>query len=56
MTTDKKRSAYFNALELEVLMLAYGEYEEVFRRRCNTAAAAKEREAAWEKIAERVNA
>ncbi|KAK0142791.1 hypothetical protein N1851_019264 [Merluccius polli] len=32
MTTEKKRSTYFNALELEVLMLAYGEYEHIFRR------------------------
>ncbi|KAK0133438.1 Transposable element Tcb2 transposase [Merluccius polli] len=44
MTTETKRSTYFNALELEVLMLAYGEYEHIFRRRCNTAAAVKERE------------
>ncbi|KAK0150217.1 hypothetical protein N1851_008870 [Merluccius polli] len=44
MTTETKRSTFFNALELEVLMLAYGEYEPIFRRRCNTAAAAKERE------------
>ncbi|KAK0146638.1 hypothetical protein N1851_014035 [Merluccius polli] len=43
MTTETKRS-YFNVLELEVLMLAYGEYEHIFYRRCNTAAAAKERE------------
>ncbi|KAK0144351.1 hypothetical protein N1851_017277 [Merluccius polli] len=43
MTTETKRSTYFNALELEVLMLAYGEYEHIFCRRCNTAAA-KERQ------------
>ena len=43
-------------LELEVLMQAYGDYEHIFRRRCNTAAAAKDRETAWEKIAARVNA
>ena len=55
MTTETKRSTYFNALELEVLMLAYGEYEHLFRRRCNTAAAAKERETR-ENIAARVNA
>ncbi|KAK0152851.1 hypothetical protein N1851_005488 [Merluccius polli] len=54
MTTERKRSTYFNALELEVLMLAYGKYEHIFRRKSNTAAAAKEREAAWEKIAARV--
>ncbi|KAK0147273.1 hypothetical protein N1851_013314 [Merluccius polli] len=56
MTTDRKRSTYFNTLELEVLMLAYADYEHIFRRKSNTAAAAKEREAAWEKIAARVNA
>ena len=31
MTTETKRSTYFNALELEVLMLACGEYEHLFR-------------------------
>ncbi|KAK0131223.1 hypothetical protein N1851_034089 [Merluccius polli] len=41
---ETKRSTYFNVLELEVLMPAYGKYEHIFRRRCNTAAAAKERE------------
>ncbi|KAK0139203.1 hypothetical protein N1851_024130 [Merluccius polli] len=49
MTTEKKRSTYFSAMELEVLMLAYGEYDHIFRRNTNTAAAAKERETAWEK-------
>ncbi|KAK0141462.1 hypothetical protein N1851_021438 [Merluccius polli] len=53
---ERKRSTYFNTLELEVLMLAYADYEHIFRRKSNTAAAAKEREAAWEKIAARVNA
>ena len=56
MTTEQKRSIYFTPVELEVLMLAYGEYENIFRRKSNTAAAAKERETAWEKIAARVNA
>ncbi|KAK0155341.1 hypothetical protein N1851_002298 [Merluccius polli] len=50
MTTETKRSTYFNALELEVLMLAYGEYEHIFRRRCNTTAAAKERETQGRKL------
>ncbi|XP_058503439.1 uncharacterized protein LOC131471124 [Solea solea] len=53
---EKKRSTYFSEKELEILMLAYGEYEHIFRRKCNTAAAAKERETTWEKIAARVNA
>ncbi|XP_059215854.1 uncharacterized protein LOC131993817 [Centropristis striata] len=57
MTTEKKqRSTYFTAVELEILMQSYGEYEHIFRRKSNTAAAAKERETAWEKIAARVNA
>jgi len=56
MTTETKRATYFTPLELEVLMQAYGEHEHVFRRKCNTVAATKERETAWEKIAARVNA
>ncbi|XP_030289826.1 uncharacterized protein LOC115591728 isoform X2 [Sparus aurata] len=56
MTTEKKRSSYFTQIELEVLMQAYVEYEHIFRRKSNTAAAAKERETAWEEIAARVNA
>ena len=35
---------------------AYGDFEHVFLQKCNTAAAAREREAAWEKVAARVNA
>ena len=42
-------------MELEVLLQAYGEYDHVFRRKCNTIAAAKERKTTWEKIAARVN-
>ena len=36
-------------------MQAYVECEHIFRRKSNTAAAAKERETAWEEIAARVN-
>lgn len=53
---DKKRSSYFSPAELDVLMQAYGEYEHIFKKKSNTAAAAKDRELAWEKIAARVNA
>ncbi|XP_041653887.1 uncharacterized protein LOC121516593 [Cheilinus undulatus] len=53
---DKKRSSYFTMLELEILMKSYSEYEHIFRRKSNTAAAAREREAAWEDIAARINA
>ncbi len=55
-TADRKRSAYFTPLELEILTRTYGEYEHIFRNKSNTAAAAKERELAWKKIAARVNA
>ena len=56
MTTENKRATYFTAMELEVLLQAYSESEHVFRRKCNTVAAAKERETSWEKVAARVNA
>ncbi len=52
----KKRSTYFSPAELDVLLQAYGEYEHIFRKKSNTATAAKEREFAWEKIAAPVNA
>jgi len=56
MTTKNKRTTYFTAIELVVLLQAYGEYEHVFHRKCSTVAAEKERETAWEKVAARVNA
>ncbi|KAK0130868.1 hypothetical protein N1851_034455 [Merluccius polli] len=56
MATGKRRATYFNNVEIETLMHAYGEYLHVFRKKSNTAAATKERETAWEKIASRVNA
>ena len=56
MATGKRRATFFTPLELEILMRSYGEFEHVFRRKCNTAAAAKERETAWENIGARVNA
>jgi len=37
-------------MELEVLLQSYSEYEHIFRRKCNTAAVAKERETALEKL------
>ncbi|KAL0969847.1 hypothetical protein UPYG_G00233160 [Umbra pygmaea] len=52
----KTRTAYFTPVELEILMTAYAAYEPTFKRKSNTMAAAKERELAWQKIAERVNA
>ena len=56
-TREKKRPTYFTPVELEVLMNAYSEYEHIFRKKKNnTAAAAKEREASWEETAARVKA
>uniref|UniRef100_A0A1A7WR44 Myb/SANT-like DNA-binding domain-containing protein n=2 Tax=Iconisemion striatum TaxID=60296 RepID=A0A1A7WR44_9TELE len=56
MNACKKRSSYFTSLEQDVLLQTYEEYGHVFRKKSNTAAASKERKAAWEKIAARVNA
>ncbi|KAI5620465.1 hypothetical protein C0J50_19932, partial [Silurus asotus] len=49
-----KRASYFTEVELEVLMHAYEEFKPIKRR--NTAASAKARELAWQKIPDRVNA
>jgi len=56
MATGKRRATFFINLELEILTRSYGEFQPVFRKKCNTAAAAKERETAWENIAARVSA
>nr|XP_057947382.1 uncharacterized protein LOC131140718 isoform X2 [Doryrhamphus excisus] len=55
-TSPKKRSAYFTPSELEILTQSYGAFEHIFKRKSNTVAAVKERVAAWQKIADRVNA
>ncbi|XP_021166208.2 uncharacterized protein LOC105917517 [Fundulus heteroclitus] len=51
----KKRASYFTALERRVLLQAYEEHGDIFREKSNKAAASKAREAAWKKIAARVN-
>jgi len=56
MAMGKRRTMFFTNLKLEILMHTCGEFQQVFRKKCNTAAAAKERETAWENIAARVNA
>ena len=38
----------FHPTEIGNINALTGEFEHVFRRKCNTAAAAKEREIAWE--------
>ena len=55
MAKGKRRATFFTNLEL-VLMCSYGTFKHVFRKKCNTAAVAKERETAWENIAARVSA
>lgn len=55
-TAEKNRPSYFTLLELEVLMHIFGEYYPIFFKKSHTVAAAKEREAAWKKIAAQVNA
>ncbi|KAK0150840.1 hypothetical protein N1851_008039 [Merluccius polli] len=46
MATGKRRATFFNNVELEMLMHAYGEFQHDFRKKSNTAAATKERETA----------
>ena len=53
---EKKRATYFGETELEVLMLAYEDYKPIITKKSNTAASAKERQLAWQKITDRVNA
>ncbi|XP_061788828.1 uncharacterized protein [Nerophis lumbriciformis] len=55
-TCQKKRSAYFTPLELEILTESYSAFEDIFQRKSNSVSAVKEREAAWRTIADRVNA
>ena len=55
-STNKPRSSYFSPAELQILMTAYAESEHIYLLKSNTMAAAKKRELAWEKIADRVNA
>ncbi|MGH0139152.1 UNVERIFIED_CONTAM: hypothetical protein FKN15_057976 [Acipenser sinensis] len=58
MATGEKRArtSYFSPVAIEILMNAYAEYEYIFKKKSNTVPAAKERELAWQKIADRVNA
>ena len=53
---EKQRAAFFSPAEQEVLMRAYQDYRPIFLMKSNTTVASKEREMAWQKIADRVNA
>ncbi|XP_057681224.1 uncharacterized protein LOC130909133 [Corythoichthys intestinalis] len=55
MAIHKKRSSYFSPLELQVLLEAYKERENIIRMKSNTAVAAKARKVAWQEIAAKVN-
>ncbi len=55
MAMGKRWAAFLTLLEMDTLMRSYGEFEHVFRKKCNTAAAAKEMEMPWENTAARVN-
>jgi len=56
MATGKRRTTFFTNVELEMLMPSYSEFQQVFSKKYNTVAAAKEKETAWENIAARVSA
>lgn len=53
MTT---RAAYFSPHEAEILVKAYQEFKEEIKKKGNTATAIKQREKAWQSIADRLNA
>lgn len=50
------RAAYFSPHEAEVLVKAYQEVREEIKKKGNTATAIKQREQAWQRIADRLNA
>ncbi|XP_035392197.1 uncharacterized protein si:ch211-107p11.3 isoform X3 [Electrophorus electricus] len=52
----RERAAFFSQFEQEVILKTFEEYKAIITAKCNTAAAAKSRVEAWQKIAERLNA
>ncbi|KAK0155462.1 hypothetical protein N1851_002126 [Merluccius polli] len=53
---DKRRASYFTTAEQQLLMEFYEEVEDTIRKKGNTTAIIKEREKAWQTIADRLNA
>ena len=53
---DKSRASYFPAAEQQLLMEFYEEVKDPIRIKSNTDAIIKEREKAWQTIADRLNA
>ena len=51
-----KRAAYFNEMELQVLLESYDEEKDIITRKGNANASATRRTNAWQLIADRVNA
>ncbi|KAK1162119.1 hypothetical protein AOXY_G18419 [Acipenser oxyrinchus oxyrinchus] len=53
--TLKERATFFSLTEQELIMKSFEEYKNIITTKCNTAAAAKSREEAWKKIADKLN-
>ncbi|XP_039620438.1 uncharacterized protein LOC120536174 [Polypterus senegalus] len=52
----KERATFFNTSELELLMQCYDDEKDTISAKSNTAASAKARREAWQRIADRINA
>ncbi|XP_029920954.1 uncharacterized protein LOC115368750 isoform X3 [Myripristis murdjan] len=55
MAERKERAAVFTQTEQQILVELYDEYKDIITKKGNTAAINKAREAAWAKIADRLN-
>lgn len=53
---EKTRAQYFTPAEQSLLMQCYEEVKHVLTKKGNTAAVKKQREMAWDSIAQRLNA
>ena len=51
-----KRAAYFNEMELQVLLESHDEEKNIITRKGNSKASATQRTEVWQRIADRVNA
>ncbi|XP_060786594.1 GT1 domain-containing protein [Neoarius graeffei] len=52
----RERAAFFSPFEQEIILKTFEEYKAIITAKCNTAAAAKSRVEAWQRIADRLNA
>ena len=53
---ENSRASYFTATEQQLLMEFYEEVKHIIRKKGNTSTIVKEREKAWQTIADRLNA